>query len=82
MADGLSGRSGEEQSGMDTFFFDDAQLLELKYDDNGEEEDAEAVELEGIDMSTWEKKNRHWVVPEESGLEILCLHYDTQVAEH
>ena len=33
---------------MDTHFFDEGQLLDLKNDDVGEEEDAEDVELEGI----------------------------------
>ena len=60
--DGLSRRSGEPKFGMDTHFFDKAQLLELENDDAREEEDAEDVELEGIDVATWEKKNGLWVV--------------------
>ena len=55
--DGLSRHSGEEKSGMDTYFFDKGQLLNFENDDVGEEEDAEDVELEGIDVATWEKKN-------------------------
>ena len=56
-ADGLSRHSGEEKSGMDAQFFDVGQLLDLENDDVGEEEDAEDVELEGIDVAIQEKKN-------------------------
>ena len=42
---------------MDAQFFDEGQLLDLKSDNVGEEEDAEDVEVEGIDVATWEKKN-------------------------
>ena len=38
--DGLSRRSGEEKSGMNTHLFDEGQLLDLENDDVGEEEDA------------------------------------------
>ena len=55
--DGLCRCSGEEKSGMDAHFFDEEQLLDLENDNVGEEEDAEDVELEGIDVATWEKKN-------------------------
>ena len=48
--DGLSKRSGEEKSGMDVQVFDEGQLLDLENDDV-EEEDAEDVELEGIDVA-------------------------------
>ena len=61
--DGLSRRSGEEKSGMDTHFFDKGQLLDLENDNVGEEKDTEDVEVEGIDVVTWEKKNALWVVP-------------------
>ena len=50
--DSLSGRLGEEKSGIDAHFFGERQLLGLKNDKVGEEEDAEVVELEGIDMTT------------------------------
>ena len=50
--DGLSRRSEEEKSGMDGHFFDEGQLLDLENDDVVEEEDAEDVELEGIDVAT------------------------------
>ena len=69
--DGLSRLSGEEKSGMDAHFFKEGQLLDLENDDVGEEEDAEDVELEGIDMGTWEKKNGLWVVQQEHRLEVL-----------
>ena len=58
--DGLSRRSGKEKSGMEANFFDKGQLLDLEHDDGGEEENAEDVELEGIDVGTWKKKN--WVL--------------------
>ena len=61
--DGLSKRSGEEKSGMDAHFFNKGQLPDHKNDDAREEEDAEDVPLEGIDVATWEKKNGLWVVP-------------------
>ena len=78
--DGLSRHSGEEKSRMDTDFFNERQLLDLENDDFGEEEDAEDVELEGIDVVTWEKKNGLWVVPQERRLEVLRQHHDSQVA--
>ena len=69
--DGQSRRSGEEKSGMDANFFDVGQLLDLEKDDGGEEEDAEDVELEEIDMATWEKQKGLLVVPQEHRLEVL-----------
>ena len=69
--DGLSRRSGEEKSGMDRHFFDDGQLLDLEKDDIGEAKDVEDVELKGIDVATWEKKNGLWVVPQEHKLKVL-----------
>ena len=42
---------------MHTHFFDEGQLPDIENDNVGEEEDAEVVELEGIDMTTWGKKN-------------------------
>ena len=78
--DGLSRRSEEEKSGMDAHCFCEGQFRDLKYDDVGEEEDVEDVELEEIDMATWEKKNDLWVVPQEHRLEVLQQHHDSQVA--
>jgi len=40
------------------------------------------VELEAIDVASWEKKNGLWVVPEEHKLEVLRQHHDSQVAGH
>ena len=42
---------------MDAHLFDKGQLLDLKNNDVGEEEDVEDVKLEAIDVATWEKKN-------------------------
>ena len=67
---------------MDAHFFDEGQLMDLENDDAGEEEDTEDVELEGIDVATWEKKNGLWVVPQEYWLEVLRQHHDSQVARH
>ena len=80
--DGLSRCSEEEKSGMEVHFFDEGQLLDHKNDDVGEEENAEDVELEGIDVAAWETKNRLWVVPHEHRLEVLRQHHDSQVAGH
>ena len=54
----LSRCSVEQKSGIATDLFDERQLLDLENDDVTEKEDAEDVELEGIDVATWEKKNR------------------------
>ena len=67
---------------MHTQLFHEGQLLDLENDDVGEEENAEEVELEGIDVATWEKKNGLWVVPHEHRLEVLCQYHDSQGAEH
>ena len=55
--DGLSRCSGKEKYGMDTHFFDEVELLDIENDNVGEAEDVEDVELERIDVATWEKKN-------------------------
>ena len=68
--DGLSRHSREEKSGMDSYFFNEGQLLDLENDDVGEEEDMEDVELEGIDVATWEKKNGLIVVLQEHRVEV------------
>ena len=78
--DGLSRRSGEEKSGMDAHVFDAGQLLDLENNDVAEEEDAEDVELEGIDVAKWKKKNGLWVVLQEHRLEVLRQHHDSEVA--
>jgi len=78
-ADGLSRRSGEEKSGIQARFFDEGQLL---VDGEDEEPDAEDVELPGIDVSTWEKKDGLWVVPPEFRTDVLRQHHDSKVAGH
>ena len=55
--DGLSRRSGEEKSGMEAQFFEEGQLLDLEEDNDGEEEDAKDIELEGIDVAGLNKEN-------------------------
>ena len=60
--DGLSRRSGEEKSGMEAQFFDEEQLMHLEQDKVGKEEEREDMELEGIDVAKWDKKNGRWVV--------------------
>jgi len=78
-ADGLSRRSGEEKSGMEMTFFEDRQLL---VDEEDVELEAEDIDLQGIDISGWEKKDWLWVVPEVHKLDVLRQHYDSQVAGH
>ena len=46
----------------DTYFFNEGQWLDLDNNDIREEECAEDVELERIDVVTWEKNNGLWVV--------------------
>jgi len=81
-ADGLSRYSEEEKSGIEARIFNEGQLLDLEEDDTEERGDADDVELEAIDVASWEKKNGLWVVPKEYKLEVLRQHYDSQVAEH
>jgi len=77
--DCLSKRSGEEKSGMEAKFFHEGQLLDLGEDNEGNAED---VELEGIDVAGWEKKDGLWVVLQENRLEVLKQHHNSQVAGH
>ena len=49
--DYLSRHSGKEKSRMEAHIADEGQLLNLKNDDVGEEEVAEDVELQGIDVT-------------------------------
>ena len=69
--DGLSRPSAEEKSGIDAKFFEEGQLLDLGEDENDNEGNAEDIELEGIDVSKWDKRNGLWLVPEEHRLEVL-----------
>jgi len=67
---------------MEGRFFDEGQLLGLEDDDTEEREDGADVELEYINVASWEKKNGLWVVLEDHKLEVLRQHYDSQVAGH
>ena len=78
--DGLSRCSREDKSGMDAKFFADVQLLNLGEDKNDNEGNAEDIELEGIDVSKWDKRNRLWLVAEEHRLKVLLQHHHGQVA--
>ena len=51
-SDMQSRRSGLEKSGMDTFYFDEGQLLDNRNDDIGEKETSEDVDSEGIHVAT------------------------------
>ena len=55
--DTLSRLLREGKSGMNANFCNEGQLLDHENDDVGEEEDMEDIELEGIDVATWKKKN-------------------------
>lgn len=55
---GLSSCSEEVKSGMEGHFLNIGKLMEIENDDVGEEEDAEDLEIDGVDAATWEKKNR------------------------
>ena len=67
---------------MDAHFFNKGQLLDLENDEVEEQEDAKDVELEGIEVAKWEKKNRLCVVLPERRLAMLHQHHDSQVAGH
>ena len=54
---GLFRVSGAEKCRMDANLFDEGQLLDLENDDVGEEEDPQDVELQEINVLTWENKN-------------------------
>ena len=55
--DGLSRHSRKNISELAAYFFDKEQLLDLENKKVREEEDTEDMELEGINMATWEMKN-------------------------
>ena len=69
--DGLFRHSGEEKSAMDAKFFEQGQLLDLGEDENDNEGNADDIELEGIDVTKWDKRNGLWLVPEKHRLEVL-----------
>ena len=56
---------------MDAQFFEDEQLLDLGEHENDNEGNAEDIELQGIVVSKWDKRNGLWLVPEEHTLELL-----------
>jgi len=64
---------------MEARFFDEGQLL---VDGEDEELDAEDMELPGIDVSTWEKRDGLWVVPAEFRADVLWQPHDSEVAGH
>ena len=80
--DRLSRRSGEEKCGMDANLFEQGQHLYLGKDENDNEGNAEDHELEGIDVSQWDKRNGLCLVPHEHRLKVLRQHYNCQVAAH
>ena len=80
--DGPSRRSGEEKSARDAKFFEEGQLLDLGQDGNNNEGNADNIELEGIDISKWDKRNGLWLVTEEYRFEVLRQHHDREVAGH
>lgn len=52
--------------------------------DLGEDYEGNAadVELEGIAVASWEKKDRLLIVPQEHRLEVLKQHHNNQVVAH
>ena len=80
--DGLFRPSGEQESAMDAKFFEAGQLLDLKENENDNAGNSDDIQLEGIDLSTWDKRNGLWFVPEEHRLEVLRQQHDCQVAGH
>ena len=63
--DGLSKCLGEEKFGMEAKSFEAGQLMVVE---KGDEEDAEDVEVDKINVAGWEKKDELWVVPPEHRL--------------
>ena len=51
-------------------------------DKNDNESNADDIELAGMDVSKWHKRNGLWLLPEEHKLEVLRQHHDSQVAGH
>ena len=74
--DSLSRHSAEEKSGMEAYFFDESQLIDLENDDVVKEEDLEDMEVEGINVATCGKKNGLWVVQQKHRLEMLHQPHD------
>ena len=80
--DSLSRHSTEEKYRMNIYFWNAGLLLDLKNIYAGAEKDAEHIELEGIDLARWERKNRLLGVPQEQRVEVMWQHHDSQVAQH
>ena len=78
--DGLCRRSVEEKSVMDAKFFQKGQLIDLVADESDNKGNRNNIELEGIGVSNWDKREELWLVSEEHGLEVLRQHHDCQVA--
>ena len=78
--DGLSRRSVEEKSLMDTKFLQKGQLIDLVADESDNNGNRNNIELEGIGVSKWNKCEELWLISEEHGLEVLRQHHDSQVA--
>ena len=62
---------------MDVHLFDEGQLLDLATNDVVQEDNAEEIKLEGIDVAMWEQKDCVWVVPQEHRLEVLYEHQNS-----
>ena len=56
-SDALARCVGQEKFEYDTHLINERHLLELENDHVREEEDAEDVQLEGIDVVIWKNKN-------------------------
>lgn len=65
---------------MNAHFLDERQLLDLGNDIVEEEKYVEDVELEVIDVVTWEQKNELWRDSWESRLEVRYQHHDSPEA--
>ena len=78
--DVLSRLSAQEESRMDAKFFEKGQLLKVEENEKDDKGTADDIELNGIDISKWDKHKGLWLVPEGHRLELLRQHYDRQLA--
>ena len=65
---------------MDIHFINKGQLIDVENDDIEEEEEAEDVEVDGIESATLEKKKKLLAVLPEYRLEVLHQYHHSQVA--
>ena len=79
---GLSSGCGKERSTIDTYCFNEGQLIDLENNNVRKQEDTEDVQLEGIGVTMWETTNRVWQVTENKMLEVLCEYHESQVGGH